>query len=141
MWDQVKRQFTLFRLYGNLVDFVFKFQKFRNCLIFISKRFRNTWTWGCTHEGCTLKPKIIRLNSKSIRCTHETLPPYVCVVDDVVTEGGKSVESRWLFTENETNVQKLFDSENDSPFVKDSFHRFIIDGKIFTISKILINCY
>lgn len=50
-------------------------------------------------------------------------------MDDVVIEGGKPVESRWLFTENETNTQKLFGSENDSPFVKDSFHRFIIEGK------------
>ena len=34
----------------------------------------------------------------------------------------------FLFTENETNFQRLYGSENFSPFVKDSFHAYIISG-------------
>ena len=33
-----------------------------------------------------------------------------------------------LFTENETNCAKLFDGDNASPYVKDAFHRYVIDG-------------
>ena len=33
-----------------------------------------------------------------------------------------------LFTENETNRQRLFGVANDTPYVKDAFHRFVIDG-------------
>lgn len=34
-----------------------------------------------------------------------------------------------LFTENETNFEKLFDKKNSTPFVKDAFHDAIIEGK------------
>ena len=33
-----------------------------------------------------------------------------------------------LFTENETNFKKLWGMDNQSPYVKDAFHRYIIDG-------------
>ncbi len=34
-----------------------------------------------------------------------------------------------LFTENETNFERLFGSPNATPYVKDSFHDYIIHGK------------
>ncbi len=34
----------------------------------------------------------------------------------------------FLFTENETNFQRLYGSQNYSPFVKDSFHTYIVSG-------------
>ncbi len=34
-----------------------------------------------------------------------------------------------LFTENETNNERLFKAKSVSPFVKDAFHRFIINGE------------
>ncbi len=33
-----------------------------------------------------------------------------------------------LFTENDTNKEKLFEVANPSPYVKDAFHRYVIDG-------------
>lgn len=77
-----------------------------------------------------MKPKITQVDRHSIRCTHQTLAPYICIVDDVVlsSDDSKPLESCWLFTDNETNVEKLYGSENNSPFVKDAFHRFIIEG-------------
>jgi hypothetical protein len=33
-----------------------------------------------------------------------------------------------LFTENETNMQRIFGGENRTPFVKDTFHHFVIHG-------------
>jgi len=35
---------------------------------------------------------------------------------------------KWLFTNNETNVQKLFGQENPSPYVKDLFHDAVINN-------------
>jgi hypothetical protein len=33
-----------------------------------------------------------------------------------------------LFTENESNAQRLWGQPNASPFVKDAFHQYIISG-------------
>ena len=34
-----------------------------------------------------------------------------------------------LFTENETNSERLFGAKNNSPYVKDAFHRYVINGE------------
>ena len=34
-----------------------------------------------------------------------------------------------LFTENNTNAEKLFDVENETKHVKDAFHEYVIRGK------------
>lgn len=69
------------------------------------------------------------MDPHSVRCTHQTLPPYVCEVDNVTVDENQSTQPVWLLTENETNNKKVFGSENSTPFVKDAFHRFIIEGK------------
>jgi hypothetical protein len=81
--------------------------------------FRNTWVWGCSHEGCSLKPRIWRNKDGWIETEHETLDPMYFFYE--ATE-------EFLFTENETNYRRLYGSENFSPFVKDSFHTYIISG-------------
>ena len=35
-----------------------------------------------------------------------------------------------LFTENETNMKKLYDVEHYTTFAKDGFNAYVIDGKI-----------
>ena len=35
--------------------------------------FRNSWTWGCTHEGCTLKPRMSLAGASAIVVDHDTL--------------------------------------------------------------------
>jgi hypothetical protein len=82
--------------------------------------FRNTWVWGCSHEGCTLKPRIWRDGSGRIQTEHETLQPMYFFCD---------ATDEFLFTENETNFQRLYGSENFCPFVKDSFHEYLISGR------------
>ena len=82
--------------------------------------FRNTWVWGCSHEGCTLKPRIWRDGNGRIQTEHETLQPMYFFCD---------ATDEFLFTENETNFQRLYGFQNYSPFVKDSFHEYIISGK------------
>lgn len=87
--------------------------------------FRNTWVWGCRHEGCTAKPMIREIQDHVVETKHETLPPFRCAF-----ESCEDQPSSLLFTENETNSQALFGSENFSPYTKDAFHRYVIDGEL-----------
>ncbi|HTJ77986.1 MAG TPA: hypothetical protein VL357_03245 [Rariglobus sp.] len=82
--------------------------------------FRNTWSWGCTHEGCGLKPRLKAAGAGRVECRHETLGNFVFRLED---------EPPLLFTENEANAEKLFASENAGPYVKDAFHERVIGGR------------
>ncbi len=81
--------------------------------------FRNTWVWGSSREGFTPKPRIWRNKEGLIQTEHETLEPMYLLYDST---------EEFLFTENETNFQRLYGSKNSSPFVKDSFHTYIVAG-------------
>src|ERR1700736_1401683 len=65
--------------------------------------FRNTWVWGCSHEGCSTKPRIWRSKEGWIQTEHETLEPMYLFYD---------ATDEFLFTENETNFQRLYGSAN-----------------------------
>ena len=87
--------------------------------------FRNTWSWGCRHEGCSLKPRIRTQEERAVLASHETL-------GDVVlkwSHGPKGEAPEPLFTENETNHLRLYGVANASPYVKDAFHRHVVDGE------------
>jgi hypothetical protein len=87
--------------------------------------FRNTWVWGCTHEGCAPKPRITSIDNKTFGLSHDTLGEYIL---DFL--GDKKIgKATMLFTENETNYERLFSIPSSSPFVKDAFHDFVINGK------------
>ena len=84
--------------------------------------FRNTWIWGCRHEGCTLKPHIEPSGPGELRTDHETLGSY-CLAADRGPDGRLPV---WLFTENESNAERLWGTPGYTPYVKDAFHRFLV---------------
>ncbi|HZE88367.1 MAG TPA: glucosidase, partial [Verrucomicrobiae bacterium] len=86
--------------------------------------FRNTWVWGAKHEAATMKPSLTRAGATTIRADHETLGRYTLAVGPA--PDGKPPEL--LFTENETNTQRLFGSPNATPHVKDAFHEHVIRG-------------
>ncbi|MCS6302885.1 MAG: glucosidase [Nitrospira sp.] len=86
--------------------------------------FRNTWSWGRTGEGYWPKPTIARADATSLVTHHVSLEPYHFFVEPL---GGHAPE--FLFTQNETNVQRLYGVQNSSPFVKDGFHEFLISGR------------
>src|SRR6185436_17697228 len=87
--------------------------------------FRNTWSWGCTHEGCTTPP-LLRVAAESlVAADHPTLGPMLAWFGP--EPDGDLPEL--LFTENETNFQRLFATPNASPYVKDAFHEFVIRGR------------
>jgi hypothetical protein len=83
--------------------------------------FRNTWSWGRTSEGYWPKPSILEFDSTHLRCEHVSLGRFVFEA--------RTRPRRFLFTENETNFERLFQTPNPSPFVKDAFDRFIVKGE------------
>jgi len=86
--------------------------------------FRNTWSWGCRHEGCTLKPRISPAGMDRLTTHHETLGRYFL---DIERQPGGFPP--FIFTDNETNARRLFGSENPSPYVKDAFHEYVVRGR------------
>src|SRR5262249_54705720 len=42
--------------------------------------------------------------------------------------------ARLLFTENETNAERLWGAGNASPYVKDAFHRRVIAGEVAAVN-------
>ncbi len=96
--------------------------------------FRNTWIWGCRHEGCTLKPAITAASDDRFTTQHETLEaltgafgPHPDGPDADPMAAGATTPM--LFTENETNTQLLYDEESYTPYVKDAFHRCVVNGE------------
>lgn len=87
--------------------------------------FRNTWIWGCSHEGCTIKPKLRSQKDGRIYLNHDTLGTMYFVCD----KGPDGKEPKLLFTENETNMESLYGVETYTKYVRDAFHRYVIDGE------------
>ncbi|HTV58177.1 MAG TPA: glucosidase [Verrucomicrobiae bacterium] len=82
--------------------------------------FRNRWDWGDPYD----MPSVERKEG----------PPGTAVFELTDFHYGK----RWLiaegapellFTENETNNERLFGQKSKSPYVKDAFHRYIVNGE------------
>ena len=81
--------------------------------------FRNTWSWG---RG-TSRPVIALADGVPgdvLRASHAGLGEY-----DLAVDGGAEL----LFTDNETNAERLFGIPNASPYVKDAFHALLVDGR------------
>ena len=88
--------------------------------------YRNMWSWGCTHEGCGMRPQLRADKSGSlVSGTHESLGTFHFAVGP----GPQGAKPPLLFTENETNSRRLHDSENHSAFVKDAFHDYVVHGR------------
>ncbi len=82
--------------------------------------FRNTWSWGRQGEGYWPKPRIRRVGQTTLLAEHASLGKF-----RLEANGAEEL----LFTENETNVERLFDASNPSPYVKDAFHEYVINGR------------
>lgn len=86
--------------------------------------FRNSWSWGRTGEGYTSRPVITLRDANSFITHHDTLEPFILRCD-----GQSSAQlCTPIFTENETNIGRIFSSPMSTPYVKDSFHDYVIHG-------------
>ncbi|MGC1449692.1 MAG: glucosidase [Candidatus Sulfotelmatobacter sp.] len=80
--------------------------------------FRNTWTWWPD----TPKPSLKQITSgyRSIAASHTQLGErYLYCEKDAVL----------LFTENETNNERIFGTPNTSLYVKDGINNYVVSGK------------
>ncbi|HET8648395.1 MAG TPA: hypothetical protein VFL95_00020, partial [Gemmatimonadales bacterium] len=84
--------------------------------------FRNTWSWGRTGEGYPTKPELTRIGDDEIAAEHATLGRFHLLVD----RGPDGNLPDFLFTENETNHQRLDGARNASQWVKDAFHEYVV---------------
>jgi hypothetical protein len=87
--------------------------------------FRNTWSWGCTHEGCEPKPRIESRGSNAVLARHSSLGQFRLSAD--VSPAG--APPTWLFTDNETNFRRLFSADVGPRYAKDAFHDYLVGGK------------
>jgi hypothetical protein len=87
--------------------------------------FRNTWSWGCLHEGCWVKPRMKLADDGTILADHATLESFRFTAN-AASDG---TAFQWLFTDNETDNHLLFDVANDNPYVKNAFHRYLVHGE------------
>jgi hypothetical protein len=82
--------------------------------------FRNEWSWS---PGGT-KPSIRQVATQSpdtiVEATHASLGVRYLYCEGVVP---------LLFTENETNTQRIFNVPNQTPYVKDGINNFIVHGQ------------
>jgi hypothetical protein len=77
--------------------------------------FRNTWSWG----GDAVRPELHEETDTAVAITHPELGPRV-----FQAEGA----AEFLFTENDTNTERLFRSPNGTPYVKDGINNYIVNG-------------
>ena len=82
--------------------------------------FHNTWTYGGTE-----RPALRAVDARTIAATHAELGDYWLRADGA---------PGWLFTDNESNAERLWQQPNPSPYVKDAFHRWLIDGETAAVN-------
>ena len=87
--------------------------------------FRNTWDWNPGNPKPSLRLDQSDGNFNMIRAEHPSLGKMW-----LATAGGIGA----LFTENETNRQRLFGSENASPYVKDGIDSCVVHGNLRAVN-------
>ncbi len=87
--------------------------------------FRNTWSWGRSGGEYPGKPKLSRQPDGTLLAEHASLGRFRLAAGP----GPDGRAPEWLFTENETNGERLFGMPNATPWVKDAFHDLVIRGR------------
>jgi hypothetical protein len=90
--------------------------------------FRNTWSWT---EG-ERTPPAIRAVDGNLFADDSQAPPLAGLLSDTRL-GAHVLEvpagAELLFTNNETNAERIWRAPSRSRYVKDAFHRYVIDGE------------
>jgi hypothetical protein len=87
--------------------------------------FRNTWDSGEDAVKPSLRALPDTRAHRVVEASHERLGTrYLCC------DG----EPKLLFTENETNHERVFGSPNASPYVKDGIERYLLHGQVHAVN-------
>ncbi len=97
------------------------------CHVLPTLWFRNTWSWG--YEAGPMgeiqgKPQLRQIAGSEGVSVVETNHP-AAGTHHLYAEG----EPELIFTNNETNAELLHGLPNPSPYVKDGFHRYLVNGE------------
>ncbi len=100
--------------------------------------FRNTWAWGYEHDEENRRPEIqaVEIPSASdgnkeqhlIHAIHVTLGEYW-----LTCQCGEN-RPEFLFTENESNAERLWAVANRTPYVKDGINEAVVHGAVGTVN-------
>ncbi len=82
--------------------------------------FRNTWSWNDDPDEPILQSVPTENGANVIEASHPTLGKRW-----LYAQG----DAELLFTENETNSDRVFGFPNASPYVKDSIHDYVVHGQ------------
>jgi len=87
--------------------------------------FRNTWSWGPDRQECTQRPKLAAVPGVSaITAQHEVMGEWI-----LECARGPQGDPTLLFTENETNTQRIFNQAASGLYAKDGINDYLIHGK------------
>jgi hypothetical protein len=78
--------------------------------------FRNTWSWG----GEAPRPALRQAGPGAIAASHPDFGELFLDCDGAAA---------LLFTENETNAERVFSARNRTPYVKDGIDNYIVHGR------------
>jgi hypothetical protein len=82
--------------------------------------FKNDWTWSAANAKPTIAVERTSAEGVVLKAAHRTLAPYF-----LYCEAPEEV----LFTENETNLERIYGVPNASPYVKDGINDCIVAGR------------
>ena len=87
--------------------------------------FRNTWSWSQGAARPVLRESAAPQGTRILSASHETLGErHLCCDGDPAL----------LFTENETNNARLFETANHTPHVKDGINDFVVHHKLDAVN-------
>ena len=81
--------------------------------------FRNTWAWWPDQPKPSLR-QVPGANTVTIEASHAELGSFLLHCDG---------NPRLLFTENDSNNERLFGTPNAKPYVKDAFNNYLVAGR------------
>ena len=92
--------------------------------------FRNYWSWGRSDDP---PPRIFAEGSRTLVAEH----PSMGVFRLQTARNGfdlNRVPPETIFTDNESNRKRLWDVDNHSPYVKDAFHRYVVNRDVDAVN-------
>jgi Glycosyl hydrolase family 63 C-terminal domain len=96
--------------------------------------FRNTWAWGYEHDDANLRPELQAIDaSKEQSSVKQDMAEAQQVIHAIHPTLGKywlacQGSPQLLFTENESNAQRLWGVPNSTPYVKDGINDAVVYG-------------
>jgi hypothetical protein len=85
--------------------------------------FRNTWSWGVDERRPRLRREDTTPDLLAVRLRHFEMPLRWLICAQLPESSPEL-----LFTENETNLERVFGAENSIKYVKDGINDYVVNG-------------